>query len=333
MTHRQRLTRIAGGLSVALGLLITALLTRSIVPALRLTARVADSVAAGRLDNAIPVPRRIGRSETARLLQAVAGMQARILGDSQAAKARAAEQAAEQAGRQARAERLRELVEGFKERFRAASGAIVSASSDVEDTARSMTVLAEQSKQQAVAVAGAAEQAREGVQAAAAAAEQLTSSIAEISRQVAQSSAITTQAVSDRRRTDTIVQALSDGAQKIGQVVELITNIAGQTNLLALNATIEAARAVEAGKGFAVVASEVKIWRSRPARRPKRSGRKSTRSSPRRATLLAQFEGSAGRSSRSARSRPRSPRRSRSRARRRRRSPATCSGRRVARRM
>ncbi len=65
-------------------------------------------------------------------------------------------------------------------------------------------------------------------------------------------------AVNDTRRTDVIVRALADGAEKIGHVVGLIANIAGQTNLLALNATIEAARAGDAGKGFAVVASEVK---------------------------------------------------------------------------
>ena len=75
---------------------------------------------------------------------------------------------------------------------------------------------------------------------------------------VAQSSRITAKAVDDAKRTDVIVHALAEGAEKIGAVVGMITDIASQTNLLALNATIEAARAGDAGKGFAVVASEVK---------------------------------------------------------------------------
>jgi methyl-accepting chemotaxis protein len=69
---------------------------------------------------------------------------------------------------------------------------------------------------------------------------------------------ITGKAVNDAKRTDVIVHALAEGADRIGTVVGLITTIASQTNLLALNATIEAARAGDAGKGFAVVASEVK---------------------------------------------------------------------------
>jgi methyl-accepting chemotaxis protein len=104
------------------------------------------------------------------------------------------------------------------------------------------------------------------VQTVASATEELTSSIAEIGRQVAQSAQISARAVENVRRTGDTAQSLAAGAQKIGDVVTLIQNIAAQTNLLALNATIEAARAGEAGKGFAVVASEVKSLANQTAR-------------------------------------------------------------------
>lgn len=55
------------------------------------------------------------------------------------------------------------------------------------------------------------------------------------------------------------IRTLDQNAQKIGNIVQLVGNIAGQTNLLALNASIEAARAGEHGKGFAVVAEEVRV--------------------------------------------------------------------------
>ncbi len=146
--------------------------------------------------------------------------------------------------------------------FEAKIGGLVSqlsaGATELQTTARSMSSTASQTNQQATMVAAAAHEASAGVQTLAAAAEELTLSISEISRQVAHSSKITDRAVTDANRTNVIVQALSDSAEKIGHVVGLITNIAGQTNLLALNATIEAARAGDAGKGFAVVASEVK---------------------------------------------------------------------------
>ncbi len=96
------------------------------------------------------------------------------------------------------------------------------------------------------------------VEAVAAATEELTASIGDISRQVAETSAAAGRAVTEANETSNTMQNLAAAANRIGEVVRLINEIASQTNLLALNATIEAARAGDAGKGFAVVASEVK---------------------------------------------------------------------------
>ena len=87
-----------------------------------------------------------------------------------------------------------------------------------------------------------------------------------IAQQVTRSAAIAAKAAEEARRTNTVVEGLASGTQKIGEVVTLIQSIASQTNLLALNATIEAARAGEHGKGFAVVASEVKALANQTAK-------------------------------------------------------------------
>jgi methyl-accepting chemotaxis protein len=121
-------------------------------------------------------------------------------------------------------------------------------------------------QQATTGIGASAERAREETGKVAAAAEELTATVGAVSEQIRHSATIAARAVNDAGRTDAIVQGLSGAAQKIGDVVKLITAIAGQTNLLALNATIEAARAGEAGKGFAVVASEVKALATQTAK-------------------------------------------------------------------
>jgi methyl-accepting chemotaxis protein len=178
----------------------------------------------------------------------------------------AGEQDAERAAKERRAARLEQAVATFEATAREIVALLSSGSTELEATARGMTSSVDRTNQQASAVATVAEEAGSGAQTIAVATEELTASINEISRQVAQSARMAAGAVKDAQHTNTIVAALSEGADKIGNVGGLITDIAGQTNLLALNATIEAARAGDAGKGVAVVASEVKSLASQTGR-------------------------------------------------------------------
>jgi PAS domain S-box-containing protein len=128
----------------------------------------------------------------------------------------------------------------------------------MRSTASALLGFSDQTSQRAESAVDAFNEASTNVETAAIAADELSRSIAEISRQLTHTTNIVGMATGEARATDGEIAGLAAGAQKIGDVVKLIRNIAGQTNLLALNATIEAARAGEAGKGFAVVAAEVK---------------------------------------------------------------------------
>jgi methyl-accepting chemotaxis protein len=143
---------------------------------------------------------------------------------------------------------------------------VSSASTELEASASTLTATAERSQELTTMVAAASEEAATNVQSVASSTEEMASSITEISRQVQESARMAGEAVEQARTTNSRVGELSKAAARIGDVVELISTIAGQTNLLALNATIEAARAGEAGRGFAVVASEVKALAEQTAK-------------------------------------------------------------------
>ena len=163
---------------------------------------------------------------------------------------------------------VRDLADTFEQAIGNIVGAVSSAASELESTASTLTKNAEatQHLSAAAAAAAASAQASANVQSVASATSEVGASIEEIGRQVQQSTKIAAEAVKQAERTDARIAELSRAAGRIGDVVTLITTIAGQTNLLALNATIEAARAGEAGRGFAVVAAEVKMLATQTAK-------------------------------------------------------------------
>jgi methyl-accepting chemotaxis protein len=240
------------GFAVVVALLAGLFLVRSIATPVKQMTEAMRKLAARDLTTAIPAQDRA--DEIGQMAGAVQIFKDGLI----AAQRLESEQEADRAAKERRVARLDQIVGAFDIATRDVVGALHSGSTELEATARTMSGSADRTNQQASAVASAAGQAGASAQTVAAATEELTSSINEISRQVGESAKMAASAVRDAQRTNTIVSALADGADKIGNVVSLITNIAGQTNLLALNATIEAARAGDAGKGFAVVASEVK---------------------------------------------------------------------------
>jgi len=129
---------------------------------------------------------------------------------------------------------------------------VSSSARGMEGTAQSLAAAAEQTNQQSSTVSSASEE--------------LAASVNEISRQITESTRVVGIAVTEAKKSEKMVTDLVTAAQKIGEVTQIINDIASQTNLLALNATIEAARAGEAGKGFAVVASEVKSLANQTAK-------------------------------------------------------------------
>lgn len=149
-------------------------------------------------------------------------------------------------------------IAGFRREVENLLGGVSDRASAMRATATSLFGNSQRTSERAEGAAAAFNQASANVETAAVAASELSRSIAEIDRQLAHTSEIVQLATSEAQASDREIAVLYDGAQKIGDVIKLIRDIAGQTNLLALNATIEAARAGESGKGFAVVASEVK---------------------------------------------------------------------------
>ena len=157
-----------------------------------------------------------------------------------------------------RGRRLDALTAAFDREVAEIMQGVTSSMEALHERAEAITGMASQTSLQMSQVDQSSRQATDGVNTIAAAAEELAAQVHAITERVGESTAVTNEAAAAAANTDRLVASLSEAADSIGEVVALITSIAGKTNMLALNATIEAVRAGEAGKGFAVVATEVK---------------------------------------------------------------------------
>ncbi|WP_439594403.1 methyl-accepting chemotaxis protein [Falsiroseomonas sp.] len=258
--HTARMLILIGaGLAVLVGVAVTVLLLRAINSGINAVILPMQRLSQG--DLSAQVPDIAERTEMGRIAAAL-----RVFKDALEEKQRidAALRLDEEA-KARRAETITELVTGFEAEAAEALHGVAAATTQLDAMAGSMTKTAREGESRAASVAAAAEQASASVQNVAAAAEELGASIAEIARRVTDSATAARTASEGARASDAAITSLSESAQRIGDVVRLIADIAGQTNLLALNATIEAARAGEHGKGFAVVASEVKALAAQTA--------------------------------------------------------------------
>jgi methyl-accepting chemotaxis protein len=205
-------------------------------------------------DTAVNVPKQTSDDEIKEIADTVAVFRENALERERLE----AEQSANQQAQQEQAHRVSSLIETFRDEVEQMLDAVVHNNNQMQAAAEGLNGIADETSGEATNASAASEQASANVQTVASASEELSASIQEIGRQVDSTTEIIRAALGSAQETNERIGGLAQLAQSIGDVVNLISDIAEQTNLLALNATIEAARAGEAGRGFAVVASEVK---------------------------------------------------------------------------
>lgn len=189
-----------------------------------------DRMAQGKLTDVIDIS---GRDETGKVLTQLATMQVRL--------------------------------KVMLDEIQATAREIESQSAKVEWQTANVVDQSEQQRDRAASIAAATEEFSQSVREVASAAEQAAGAAENAQGQVGlakssmEKSTVATNRVADAvRLSSRTIEDLNQAIAKIGDISQVIKDIADQTNLLALNAAIEAARAGEMGRGFAVVADEVR---------------------------------------------------------------------------
>jgi methyl-accepting chemotaxis protein len=255
VVEKQSLTAltVVAAIGVVISLLIYVLYVRgNVLRRLGLLQKTMVQLADGNLEVAVPAK---GNDEISAMGRAVEVFKKNAL---KVQEMQAEEERLNHERNEALRDELLSLADTLQNEVESAVNEIAALGDQLQGVSGQMTSSAELVSGQTEEVASSAQEATGNVETVAAATEQLSASNAEINRQMAESTRISNEASNRAQETNELVVSLSQSADRIGEVIALITDIAEQTNLLALNATIEAARAGDAGKGFAVVAAEVK---------------------------------------------------------------------------
>lgn len=239
-------------MALMLGITFVLLLSNAIVRPIRALTTAMLKLKDGETDQTIPATHR--KDDVGQMAKAVA-----TFCDREKERVRLeVETSARQQDVHDRQQKVDALVADFRQDIEGALSAVTGNMHQLDRTAELLSGIARTTSGKSEEVSTASSQASDNVQTIAAATEELSASVQEVGRQVTDTLDRVESATEATRTSNDQVRGLSASAERIGNVVQLIQDIAEQTNLLALNATIEAARAGEAGKGFAVVASEVK---------------------------------------------------------------------------
>lgn len=242
----------AGSAALILLFLVSTVLYRDISRTIHTVIRGMSGLANGKLDKQVPNQNR--SDEIGAMARSIELFRTREI-------ERCALVAREQAGQTAERERakaLAQIVEDFRAMVLTTVGATTETIAKMHLTSDELTVIASQADQRAQDVARSSDAMSASVSLVAAAAEELDTSLSDINTETSRASRFVGNMTNTAQSASEQVVRLAENANRIGEVTDMIRDVAEQINLLALNATIEAARAGEYGRGFAVVASEVK---------------------------------------------------------------------------